>query len=140
MTEKMTRAQAWRAYKEAIAPAEKAYDEAVAQALKACEEARAQALKAYDEAIAPALKAYDEALRARQYGKGGSMGEIVLSWVHCNGCKKGFPVVAKDDPYSSGRDEEYINSVNNLEEAPKYCPLCGSTNLSFDDLNTEYYG
>ena len=66
------KAQAEKAYDEAIAQAEKAYDEATAQARaayeeakapawKAYKEAKAQAEKAYDEAKAPAWKAYDEA-------------------------------------------------------------------------------
>lgn len=64
-------------------------------------------------------------------GKEVEMGEIVLSWVKCEDCAEWFPVVA---------DNEDLETIENLEKSPKYCPFCGSINLSFSDLSTEYYG
>lgn len=59
------------------------------------------------------------------------MGEIVLAWVDCKNCDKYFPVVAKS---------EYKNGIENLKEVPRFCPFCGSENLEFGELCTEYYG
>ena len=57
----MTKKEALRAYKEAIAPAWKAYEKVEAPARKTYYKAEATAWKAYDEAVATARKAYEEA-------------------------------------------------------------------------------
>lgn len=59
------------------------------------------------------------------------MGQIVLSWIKCNNCKKEFPNEANDDE---------TGEISDLEEIPKYCPFCGSADLDFSDLRTGYYG
>lgn len=59
------------------------------------------------------------------------MPEIILSWVHCKNCKETFPVEAKDE-----RDK----TIYNLAKVPLFCPFCGSVDLSYENLNTEYYG
>jgi len=59
------------------------------------------------------------------------MGEIVLSWVKCKKCEHEFPVTAKN---------EDNKTKDNLYNVPKYCPMCGSLDLGFDDLATDYYG
>lgn len=65
------------------------------------------------------------------------MGEIYLSWVNCKDCRGQFPIPRAVSEL--GGDMASNLEAHNLEKV-KYCPFCGSVNLDFNNLNTQYYG
>lgn len=78
------------------------------------------------------------------------MGEIILSWIHCNKCDGIFPIESYDDTIKTKAQlEKTLTELRPMfekrglpfkETIPKFCPYCASADLDFSDLSTEYYG